>query len=582
MFVAILLVQVLVVAVMGLLGVWAGTSRRPWYQRAIVVCLALLLFLPIRAHEPAIAFLIMTPTVAIACWLLRGFLLPQATASDDARAPAQRRLRFGLMDLFALMLIAGLLLLFGMELSRTPLQMHYGMFISAALLFALTVVVTIAVHQRGWKSLGWWSMAMSLAIFAAAIHLVWMSSVMLPGDFLVLPVPSEVWRLLTPLLGSFFILTGLIALGSPLVTGASGEKPARWESLRQALAAVLLVSGAALLGVVYVKMLQPSPWPQEELPETNEGPQLFAVIKRFQEINLSEWTLADLRKLSNGDRTADELEALYSEIMRLVERDNIVHFDPRTDAPDAYTRYRLPDIQAARSVARTWHREAENAATAKNAGDVAKYDAMLVRLGSVYQRRGLILDMLVGVAVEGIGTHHLTTNRQQLGCQEIRQLLRDMQEISAQRESFELLSARDRTFEDRQTRWQHSLPRCVGELLGLAPAGTAAENAVHSVIQRRDGHFSLLMTDLAIRCFRETHGRLPSKLSELSPDYLNAVPSDPHTGGPLIYRVKGNEFELYSVGPDGVDNGGQFGPPVYPNMAPPGRDLDLDTFVRKP
>ena len=53
------------------------------------------------------------------------------------------------------------------------------------------------------------------------------------------------------------------------------------------------------------------------------------------------------------------------------------------------------------------------------------------------------------------------------------------------------------------------------------------------------------------------HGQYPEQLSQLIPDYLAAVPADPVDGKPLRYRrSEGGTFLLYSVGVNGVDDGG--------------------------
>jgi hypothetical protein len=43
----------------------------------------------------------------------------------------------------------------------------------------------------------------------------------------------------------------------------------------------------------------------------------------------------------------------------------------------------------------------------------------------------------------------------------------------------------------------------------------------------------------------------------LVPDWLPAVPIDPYSGVPLVYRPTSSGHQLYSVGPDGVDDGGR-------------------------
>jgi len=67
-----------------------------------------------------------------------------------------------------------------------------------------------------------------------------------------------------------------------------------------------------------------------------------------------------------------------------------------------------------------------------------------------------------------------------------------------------------------------------------------------------------LLTILAIQRFKAEKGLLPSSLDELVSDgYLHHHPLDPYSGGTLVYRPKGNDFILYSVGENFVDDGGK-------------------------
>jgi hypothetical protein len=75
---------------------------------------------------------------------------------------------------------------------------------------------------------------------------------------------------------------------------------------------------------------------------------------------------------------------------------------------------------------------------------------------------------------------------------------------------------------------------------------------------RRNARDAIVETALAIEQFRFDHGRIPSSLAELAPEYLPAVPMDPCApDDELIYITHpGEAYVLYSVGHDGVDNGG--------------------------
>lgn len=61
---------------------------------------------------------------------------------------------------------------------------------------------------------------------------------------------------------------------------------------------------------------------------------------------------------------------------------------------------------------------------------------------------------------------------------------------------------------------------------------------------------------VAMTRFRLDHGTLPSHLADLVPGYLKAVPMDPFDGNPLRLTVQGDTWIIYSIGPDGIDNGG--------------------------
>jgi len=62
---------------------------------------------------------------------------------------------------------------------------------------------------------------------------------------------------------------------------------------------------------------------------------------------------------------------------------------------------------------------------------------------------------------------------------------------------------------------------------------------------------------LALHAYQLDHGSYPATLTALVPGYLNSIPDDPFAlNGPLRYRLKGQQYVLYSIGPDGKDDGG--------------------------
>jgi hypothetical protein len=62
---------------------------------------------------------------------------------------------------------------------------------------------------------------------------------------------------------------------------------------------------------------------------------------------------------------------------------------------------------------------------------------------------------------------------------------------------------------------------------------------------------------IAVERYRRDHnGALPGTLQDLAPAYLAAVPLDPVTGGPLLFKKAADAYTIYSAGPDRKDDGG--------------------------
>jgi len=65
------------------------------------------------------------------------------------------------------------------------------------------------------------------------------------------------------------------------------------------------------------------------------------------------------------------------------------------------------------------------------------------------------------------------------------------------------------------------------------------------------------MTVLALERYGQEKGAYPESLEELKQaGYIDALPADPYSSGPLVYRSAADHFTLYSVGTDFKDDGG--------------------------
>ncbi len=104
--------------------------------------------------------------------------------------------------------------------------------------------------------------------------------------------------------------------------------------------------------------------------------------------------------------------------------------------------------------------------------------------------------------------------------------------------------------------WSHvTFGRLAGEvgILLLLPALEAAVK----VEGQGEARFAVTRVVAGLAACRADRGGYPRALAELRPRYLLEIPKDPFDGGEYRYRLRQNGYLLYSVGPNGKDDGGR-------------------------
>jgi hypothetical protein len=74
--------------------------------------------------------------------------------------------------------------------------------------------------------------------------------------------------------------------------------------------------------------------------------------------------------------------------------------------------------------------------------------------------------------------------------------------------------------------------------------------------RRGRAHLRCLLFALAAERYRLRHHDWPATVEKLVLEFLSVVPLDPYNGQPLRYRKFDDGIVVYSIGPDGKDNGG--------------------------
>jgi hypothetical protein len=178
-----------------------------------------------------------------------------------------------------------------------------------------------------------------------------------------------------------------------------------------------------------------------------------------------------------------------------------------------------------------------------------------IRFGNEMSRGGFLITRLVGVACEAIGYAPLAKVVPKLSREDARVVVTELEKVDAGRVAW----AESLRNEKHYARYQytHQLNPITWVQSWWESRGSKDKEKAEAKHKLVIAHERLLVTELALRCAQSEQGHPPARLDELVPNYLSKVLPDPFTGQPLVYRPEGTNWLLYSVGSDGVDDGGR-------------------------
>jgi hypothetical protein len=163
-------------------------------------------------------------------------------------------------------------------------------------------------------------------------------------------------------------------------------------------------------------------------------------------------------------------------------------------------------------------------------GDAAKSYLDAIRLGHKSTHGGIMIDQLVGTAIEAIGTSYLQKNVDQLDAKTCREAAATLETLDAKRQTWNELMQQERVWSRRtysgiQYRWNE---------LVMSSSSKKAFQAGERKFNKQQLMTRRLLVDLAARAYELEHGRRPASVADLAPDYLKTVPKDPVSGTNLV------------------------------------------------
>ena len=560
--IAVLLISALTTT--GLLALGAATSHRHWFLRTAAFLAVLSPLLLVPAYEPFVALALQGAVVAGGVSIAGALSRKQRKNSKDAEANgAGPQWRFSMATLLLAMVLCGVA---AAVASQAP-RLNWLAWQSVALIGVTGGLATL---------LGWWAATRKqwrgrLAASVIALTVAWLlgyglhlgdwlapsltdfgfnwppdndptlASVFSGGEFApvwLITVPSIAALVLTMVVVVFALL-GLRR--SPPRMNANGY--AAWAAKLCIVVVAALIAAPAI--AVLCRLLTPEPAPIVTIPEPNA----FDVFVEAGG-SISNATI-NSANFDQSTATRGQLQKAVDEVVGALQQARAgfsMEFVSPVDYSFGAELLALDQIQNLRTLARAFSAESRlgnldgDYERALNSG----LDA--IQLGYQSRNGGLLVEALVGMAVTSVGSSSVYDIHDKLSAAQGLNAIRRIESAESTREPLEAVRHRDYLWELYAGGWHGRLYAILSRLCDERITGEDA-------FAREEASTALLKAHLQLRAHRLEHGSLPTTWEGSGLPPLPTDPWDPESK-PLRYLRTGDGFVLYSVGPNGVDDGG--------------------------
>ena len=499
---------------LGILTVWAGLGRAHWFLRTLTLTGTIALPMLISAHELVLMGLVQSVVTIVPLVAIRFFRTDRSVRSEAEagaaladKRPGPRKGQYALRDLFLGTLLAAMLL--GMA-AAIPQSLWIGPDPSAPPFFVAAGLVPLASPGVFFAA---WGTVFALGVLVAAWVALRRES---PWSRLVAVLPA------VPMVSAMLWLA--------LWRGSSGRRKWPARAALTLLSMVLLVP----LAIVYCRLLTWPPRPEPVLPEPNAYVLALEAGKKLEGVLVPEATdpkavkaafcAAHRSTIDQGRRALDYPSCAP---LQFTEADDI----------------QVDDMQHFRQLARALAAAADLAIEEGRLSEAVACHGDVMRLSRAEAHGGVLIHWLVGMAIEGIGLDRLHRLVGSLAPEQCRTAASLLARGQADRESFDEVNARDQVWTAHAMGWRGRLSSILAPLASRA-AGKPRD--YQTIEDRREARVRIVLTELAVRAYLVEQGRRPGNLADLVPAYLPAVPDDPASGEPLVYRREGAGYRVSS------------------------------------
>lgn len=520
----------------GAVSLWVATSNRHLAGRMIALALPLGLLLRVPAYEPVLFHALQTIVVVI------------GVSARSRRSDEVQPIRFSLTSLLVATLVASLLFAVG---AKTTIASSW----TWLALCSGSISLGIATLFAAWP-IGWWKQLFVFPVVLAVLAVPmgfcdalllgfpeWdrgSASAMLLAGVGAGNATQATWLLWTGvLLGTYALLRVLVACWRLL---AADREWKRWFG-RVGVASLLTLL-VAPLAWLYVCIPRPAPVREQVI-----GKNGFDVMTEARE----QFRLLgpiDFPEQATNAELASAMER-NTEAMSMLRDMASLSFQPPRD-------WNMFDVENdttfLRYIGRAFVADSILARREGRLDDVIANVVALDRIAHNVQGSNMMM-VLVSIAVEGQAHKMLAGVRADLNQIQALRVIEALAELDMNASRYQDVRAAEDAWAQRNWGWRKQLYDAFGMATGVHDMEgmyVASRGALsRSAVVRR-----LLLLDLAIRQYQRDHGSYPASLADLGLDATLLIDEFANDRDRVRYRHDHDGYQLYSVGPDHVDDGG--------------------------
>jgi hypothetical protein len=194
----------------------------------------------------------------------------------------------------------------------------------------------------------------------------------------------------------------------------------------------------------------------------------------------------------------------------------------------------LDQLAALKRLAQAFAARGRLAEMDKRPADAIQSDLDMIRLANESARGGVIMDQLVGIAIEAISVRQMEKLVDQLDAKSCRATAATLETLDAKRQTWDQVMQQERDWSRR------TFPGIRYELARLMFRNSLIQvyQSTEQTFENQQGKTHQLIIDLAARAYELDKGHPPANLADLVPDYLKTIPQDPFTGTNMVYSPR--------------------------------------------